>query len=199
MNFNFKYYPKLKEILKLMSKFNTNITDDIEYRDDILSVRLVRVRDDRMTFDIHAIGFDYNYPVLIMTWCYNNDVDIFSRFFYSTDTFISAVYSTTNMSKFHYEVNESIHVKKVCKLDYPLREEQVFQELTRFNLPSEESITTFMDTSYEVLNGSTKFSSFSFHPHSLDAKNETEMDNMVQSILERLEKLYLENDAILKD
>ncbi|QXO11740.1 hypothetical protein pEaSNUABM44_00044 [Erwinia phage pEa_SNUABM_44] len=199
MNFNFKYYPKLKEILKLMSKFNTNITDDIEYRDDILSVRLVRVRGDRMTFDIHAIGFDYNYPVLSMTWCYNNDVDIFSRFFYSTDTFISAVYSTTNMSKFHYEVNESIHVKNVCKLDYPLREEQVFQELTRFNLPSDESITTFMDTSYEVLNGSTKFSSFSFHPHSLVAKNETEMDNMVQSILERLEKLYLENDAILKD
>ncbi|SOK58308.1 hypothetical protein [Yersinia phage fHe-Yen9-04] len=198
MGFNFQYYQKFKEIFKVMSKFDAVITDDIEFRDDILSVRLVRVRSC-MTFNIFAVGFDFDYPVLSMSWCYKNSTANFSGFIFSKDTFISAIYSTNDISNFNYAVYENINEKNVCKLDYPLREEQVFQELTRFNIPHEEDINVFMETSYEVLNGSTKFSSFSFHPQNFDSKNETEMDNMVQSILERLELLYLQNDSILKE
>lgn len=198
MNYNFKYYSKLKKILTLMSKFNARITDDIEYCDDILRIRLVRVRDDRMTFNIEAIGFDYNQPVLSMTWYYKIADNGSTKFYYREDTFIFAVFSTNDMSKIYYQVNDDQVTKMECVLDYPLREEQVFQELTRFNLPSEESINAFVETSYEVLD-STEFSTFTFHPHSLDAKDETQMDNMVQSIMERLELLYLQNDSILKE
>jgi hypothetical protein len=86
-----------------------------------------------------------------------------------------------------------------CKLEYPLQEEQVFQELTRFPVPLESDMDLFMSTGAYVMEGIDNFIAYSFNAGWIAEEqiDETSKENMVQSVQEVLDGLIqVEKDRI---
>jgi len=194
-----------KDVLKmLMEPFETEVLNDISFKNDNVRCRLVRARDDRMTFNAYAIGEDTDYEIIHCT-CFYDTGTVVSNL-RSSHVRLNSNCDNIGFSTYRKDSTEllishaiSLREAKQCSLQYPLQEEQVFQELTRFPVPLESDIDLFMNTGSYVMDGVTKFKAYSFNAGWIaeDQIDETNKESMVQSVREVLEGLIqVEKDRI---
>lgn len=197
-----------KDVLKmLMTPFETKVlNDNISFKNDNIRCRLVRVRDDRMTFNAYAIGEDTDYEIIHCTCFYDTGTvlsNLRSSHFRLNSNCENIGFSTYRKDSTELLISHAINIQNIehCTLQYPLQEEQVFQELTRFPVPLESDIDLFMNTGSYVMDGVTKFKAYSFNAGWIaeDQIDETNKESMVQSVREVLDGLIqVEKDRIVK-
>ncbi len=197
-----------KDVLKmLMTPFETKVlNDNISFKNDNIRCRLVRVRDDRMTFNAYAIGEDMDYEIIHCTCFYDTGTvlsNLRSSHFRLNSNCENIGFSTYRKDSTELLISHAINIQNIehCTLQYPLQEEQVFQELTRFPVPLESDIDLFMNTGSYVMDGVTKFKAYSFNAGWIaeDQIDETNKESMVQSVREVLDGLIqVEKDRIAK-
>lgn len=196
-----------KDVLKmLMTPFETKVLNDISFKNENVRCRLVRARDDRMTFNAFAIGEDMDYEIIHCTCFYDTGTvvsNLRSSHFRLNSDCENISFSTYQKDSTELLISHTLGVFEAeqCSLHYPLQEEQVFQELTRFPVPLESDIDLFMNTGSYVMDGVTKFKAYSFNAGWIaeDQIDETNKESMVQSVREVLDGLIqVEKDRIAK-
>lgn len=198
-----------KDVLKMLmtTPFETKVlNDNISFKNDNIRCRLVRVRDDRMTFNAYAIGEDTDYEIIHCTCFYDTGTvlsNLRSSHFRLNSNCENIGFSTYRKDSTELLISHAINIQHIehCTLQYPLQEEQVFQELTRFPVPLESDIDLFMNTGSYVMDGVTKFKAYSFNAGWIaeDQIDETNKESMVQSVREVLDGLIqVEKDRIVK-
>ncbi|UYE98468.1 hypothetical protein XbC2_39 [Xanthomonas phage XbC2] len=196
-----------KDVLKmLMTPFETKVLNDISFKNENVRCRLVRARDDRMTFNAYAIGEDTDYEIIHCTCFYDTGTvvsNLRSSHFRLNSNCENIGFSTYRKGSTELLISHAINIQNIehCTLQYPLHEEQVFQELTRFPVPLESDIDLFMNIGSYVMEGITKFKAYSFNAGWIaeDQIDETNKESMVQSVREVLDGLIqVEKDRIAK-
>jgi hypothetical protein len=187
-----------------MVSVDPGVHDYIEFKNDNIRCSLVRDRDDRMTFNAYAIGEDTEYGIFHCTSFRDIGTvvsNLIHTMFHLNQECTNIGWSTYRKDSTSLIMNYGINIKNIkrCTLQYPLQEEQVFQELTRFPVPLESDIDFFMNTGSYVMDGITKFHAYSFNAGwiAIDQINETNKEIMVKSVQEVLEGLIqVEKDRI---
>lgn len=196
-----------KDVLKmLMTPFETKVLNDISFKNENVRCRLVRARDDRMTFNAYAIGVDTDYEIIHCTCFYDTGTvvsNLHSSHFRLDSDCNNIGFSTYRKDSTELLISHAINLQQIehCTLQYPLQEEQVFQELTRFPVPLESDIDLFMNIGSYVMEGITMFKAYSFNAGWIaeDQIDETNKESMVQSVREVLDGLIqVEKDRIAK-
>lgn len=194
-----------KDVLKkMLQSFEPGVMNDIAFTNSSVRCRLVRVRDDRMTFNAYALGEDTDYEIIHCTGFYDTGTvvqNLRSSHFRLDSNCENIGFSTYRKDSTELLISHTIGLQKSeqCSLQYPLQEEQVFQELTRFPVPLEIDMDLFMRTGQYVMEGNSEFIAYSFNAGWI-AENqidETNKESMVQSVQEVLDGLIqVEKDRI---
>lgn len=195
-----------KDVLRLLltSSFEHDQMDDIEFKNDNIRCRLSRARGDRMTFNAYAIGVDTDYEIIHCTGFYDTGTvvsNLQSSHFRIVSNCENIGFSTYRKGSTSLLMSHGFNFDNIdrCTLAYPLQEEQVFQELTRFPVPLESNIDLFMSTGEYVMQDAKYFIAYSFNAGWIaeDKIDETTKEKMVQSVQEVLEGLIqVEQDRI---
>lgn len=197
-----------KDVLKmLMNTFEHsvhNVIDEIAFTNENVRCRLIRARPDRMSFSAYAIGTDNDYEIIHCTVFYDTGTvvqNLLSSHFRLIADCTNIGFSTYRKDSTEILISHTIGLgeSEHCSLEYPLQEEQVFQELTRFPVPLESDIDLFMNTGSYIMNDSIHVIAYSFSAGwiSEDQINETNKEIMVKSVQEVLEGLIqVEKDRI---
>lgn len=195
MYYEIQKYEWMKEVLASIGTFEQGVFEDLEYNDhDVVRMRLVRGRNDRMTFNVYAIGHDHDYEIFSSTWLYSECLTNFAN--YSTtqnNRTLNTTYYQYRDNEFIVKMHDGLFDVKVSKLQYPLQEDQYFQQLTRMDLPPEDEIERFMTVSKEIISPYPEFVGFTFHGgYMMKEINETNRESMVQSVLDCMKYMQLE-------
>lgn len=201
MYYDIQKYELMKEVLTRIGTFEQGRFGDLEYNhNDVVRMRLVRARDDRMTFNAYAIGHDHDYEIFNSTWLYSESLTNFSN--YSTTrngTILHTAYYQYRDNEFVFKLTEGLFDVKLSKLQYPLQEDQYFQQLTRMDLPPEDEIVRFMTVSKEIISPYPEFVGFTFHcGYMMQQINETNQESMVQSLMDCMTHMQLEEQLRLE-
>lgn len=177
----------LREVLlNLLSyDFSTKEQDDISYESNDMQVRLIRARDDRMTIEFNISSMDYICSIVIF-----NNTSVFNI---RTGFTLNTNENDILYSSYSSEYNNSIVIKKIiriqlfetCELNYPLQGDQLFQMMTIFPVPETHNLDLFMGTCSYAMNNSV-YKGYSFHINKawLYTINETNEENVVQSMMD---------------
>lgn len=196
------FYEAIAPVQTLVGTYQACIADDLEYKDELLLLRLIRNLDDRMVFEVHTKrmdgeGDEYQYlPLYHSVWrTHTNESSEIKSF----DTgILSTIYSEndgltiTNI--------RGLWDRDVCKLQYPLDDAEYFQRLTQMQIPEEEWINRFMYTGQYVIDSCPMYNSVHMQIH-LDNPllNETSTENVVQYVMSAMKGLLQAEVQRLKD
>ena len=192
-----------KDQLKLIvDTFTFERTHTVRFSTDNVLTKMEREDDDKMTFTVFAEGFDNNYEIYSATFYNTSAVSYSPTTIYlgskADDDVITTFYNKDNLDRIHLLKRDGYQFIE-CHLDYPFKEEQLFQQMTRFPVPEIDYMEYFFKTSQYVLGGSSDFWIYSFHCGWISGNiNETNKENMVQSIQESIDGLIREEQIRLQ-
>ncbi|AFC21499.1 hypothetical protein GAP32_051 [Cronobacter phage vB_CsaM_GAP32] len=191
MGYTIQKYEYFKEVLAMIGTFEQGLFGDLEYNDhDVVRLRLVRARDDRMTFNAYVIGHDYDYNIFSSTWLYRDCLTNFTNYSITQREVLSTTYYQYRDNEFIVKSQDGLFDSKVSTLQYPIQEDEYFQQLTRIDLPPEDEIERFMTVSKEIISRYPEFVGFTFHGGTMMQEiNETNHENMVQSVMDCMNEL----------
>lgn len=198
MEFVVQRYEWFKEVLKRMSTFEQERVGNIIYKhNDEIQMHLSRRDSDRMVLTVTAIGTDFDSEIFRCVCYYMNDTSRFKNIYWTNTDDYRLTYSrlyrneiTVCDIKFD---NEGNNISTSAVLDYPLKEEQIFQQLTRMDIPEPEYIERYISTSEEIMSELSNVSTITFRLGYIARQiNETTYKNMVQSVMDCMRHLELE-------
>ena len=198
-------YEWFKDVLKRMSTFEQGMYADLLYiHNDSIKMQLYRTNPNISNMMIlYAYDLKKEYQIFNCAWAYSSrpqtpNIEKFSehnyRLTYSEQYKNKIVLKNISLD---YENDYSTSVE----LDYPLQEEQVFQQMTRFDIPEEEYINRFVQISEEITAGFPAPCTIIFRSmYALNEINETNYETVVQSVMECMDGLLeMEQQRIAKN
>lgn len=188
-------YEWFKEVLKRVSTFeDICLSEVIQYEHRGVLLELNRRSPNRTILTATAKGHDHDFEIFHYS-IYQNISTVHPNIYWLRDDDCRLSYAVLHNDTIrfkHYKLDEE-DVESVSVLDYPLQEEQVFQQLTRFDIPEEEYINRFVRTSEEIMLGLPELCNITFRAgYICNQINETNHKNMVQSVMDCMRHLELE-------
>lgn len=191
-------YEWFKEVLKRVSTFeDISVQDHLHYEHNGVLLKLNRRSPNRTILTATAIGTDFDSEIFRCVCYYMNDTSRFKNIYWTNTDDYRLTYSrlycneiTVCDIKFD---NEGNNISTSAVLDYPLKEEQIFQQLTRIDIPEPEYIERYVSTSEEIMSALSNVSTITFKAgYICNQINETNHKIMVQSVMDCMRHLELE-------
>lgn len=188
-------YEWFKEVLKRVSTFeDIRLQDHLHYEHCGVLLELNRRTPNRTMLTATAKGNELDYEIFKYI-IYKNTSTVHPNIYWFREDDCRLSYSvmhndTIRFKNFNLDEEDA---DSVSVLDYPLKEEQVFQQLTRFDIPEEEYINRFVRTSEEIMSGLPELCNIAFRAGYIAKQiNETNHKIMVQSVMDCMRHLELE-------
>ncbi|AMM43620.1 hypothetical protein FDG95_gp055 [Pectobacterium phage vB_PcaM_CBB] len=194
-------YEWFKEVLKRTNTFEDILLQEIllyEYngvRLELIRLELNRMSNARTILTATAIGNDVDYEIFKYV-IYKDISTVHPNIYWFNENDCNLSYSVLHNDTIRfkqYKRDGSEDTSSIAVLDYPLQEEQVFQQLTRFDIPEEEYINRFVRASEEIMSGLPELCNITFRAgYICNQINETNHKIMVQSVMDCMRHLELE-------
>lgn len=195
-------YEWFKEVLKCMSTFEPiQIKQIFNTKKDNIQLYINRKQRDKITLIASYFEKDENNKDTTYTELFK-----FVIFYNCTDTvtlpanisFIDRTYRFTYSDQFKSQIrlkdviydDNGNDISTRVVLDYPLREEQIFQQLTLMYIPEQEYIERYVQASKEIISELSEDCIITFRSlNDYNQINETNHEIMVQSVMDCMKEL----------
>lgn len=189
-------YEWFKEVLKRTNTFEDILLQEIlMYEYNGVRLELNRMSNARTILTATAIGNDVDYEIFKYV-IYKDISTVHPNIYWFNENDCNLSYSVLHNDTIRfkqYKRDGSEDTSSIAVLDYPLREEQIFQQLTRFDIPEEEYINRFVQASEEIMSGLPELCNITFRAgYICNQINETNHKIMVQSVMDCMRHLELE-------